>query len=264
MKPGRSILFVAALLSCPLPAHAERLWLVITASDPTPAGIAEKAKRAGRQEGMIIRTSDCGDRKNVYALAAGVEATQKAAEATANKVRNSAAKDAFVKTCEVKRGSLLAFRIPAVDPSIAGVPDTAVNWEDEDRVSTVKALPDGRSVAIVRFFEPANDDPLEGRRERVLLVDKSGKQRQLEEQCPSAAHFWSKAGLLAFHCVTEQAGDHLMHRVLLFDDEGRKLKEISRCRNPRLAAGGYLCCKAESVGADGMLRLRTVEHPTLR
>lgn len=252
-------LFLLAIVASPLSAHAGRLWLVVGASDPTPAGITRKAKQLGGAGGLIIRTVDCGDRKNVYAWAARVETTEKAAEGAAKELRETTARDAFVKSCDVKPGTLLAHRIPAVDPSIADVPDSAVNWEDAYRVSTVKRLPDGRSVAVARYYEAGGDDPLEGRRERVILLDPAGKQRQLEKNCFDASGFQIRKGYLAFQCATEQAGDHLMHSVLLFDKEGRRIKTFNRCRNPRFA-GGHLHCKAESVKADGTLTLRSVRY----
>lgn len=252
-------LFLLAIVASPLSAHAGRLWLVVGASDRTPAGIARKVKQSGGADGLIIQTVDCGDRKNVYAWAARVETTEKAAEAAAKELRKSSVQDAFVKSCEVKPGTLLAHRIHAVDPSIAEVPASAVNWEDADRVSAVKRLPDGRSVAIARYYRAENDDPLEGRRERIILLDPAGKHRELEKNCFDSSGFQIRKGYLAFQCATEQAGDHLMHSVLLFDQEGRRMKEYHRCRNPRLA-GGFLHCKAESVKPDGTLTLRSVRY----
>ena len=40
----------------------------------------------------------------------------------------NAVKDAYVKKCAVAPHSLLSLRFPAVDASIADVPDSAVNW----------------------------------------------------------------------------------------------------------------------------------------
>lgn len=252
-------LFLLAAVASPLSAHAGRLWLAVGASDPTPAGIARKVKQSGGEGGLIIQTADCGDRKNLYAWAARVETTKKAAETAAKELRKTAAQDAFVKSCDVKPGTLLAHRIHAVDPSIADVPGSAVNWEDGDRVSTVIRLPDGRSVAVVRYYEAGGDDPLEGRRSRVILLDPAGTHRELVKNCFDASGFTVRKGYLAFQCATEEAGDHLMHSVLLFDWDGRRMKEFNRCRNPRFA-GGNLHCKAESVKADGTLTLQSVSY----
>lgn len=255
----RPALVLLAVMATAVPVHAEPLWLVIGASDATPAGIAHKAKGLANGEGLIIQTSDCGDSKNVFAWAAKIEAREAAAEKELNEIKNLP-DDAYVKKCEVKPGSLLAYRVPAVDASIAEVPANAVNWSDEDRVSSVKPLPDGRAIIIARYYEPDKEDPLEGRRVRVSLADRSGKIRQLEKNCIQAAGFKSRGGNVAFQCAREEAGNYLLHSVLVFDNEGRKRKELSHCRNPYFS-GSYLWCQAESVKADGTLQLRAVRHP---
>jgi hypothetical protein len=252
----RLIFVLLAVTVMAVPVHAERLWLVVGASDPTPIGIVQKTKSLAKGQGLIVQTADCGDQKNVFAWAGKIEPTEGAAKHDLEEIRKLAG-DAYLKRCEVRPGTLLAFGLPAIDPSIAEVPESAVNWSDEDRVSTVKALPDGRTIILARYYEPDKEDPLEGRRVRVLLVDNAGKIRQLEKNCIQASAFRTKEGNLAFQCAREQAGNQLFHSVLLFDKRGKKRKEITRCRNPHFAKG-YLWCDAESVEGDGTLQL----HPT--
>jgi hypothetical protein len=145
--------------------------------------------------------------------------------------------------------------VPAVDGSIADVPADAVNWSDDDRVSTVRRLSDGRSLILVRYFVKAASDPLEGRRERVVLAQSQDKTIVLDEQCMHAGKAAAIADRIAFDCAREQAGDHLLHSVKVFSDSGSKLMEIEHCRNPRWEQKDLLTCEEESVGADGQLVL---------
>jgi hypothetical protein len=237
-------------------AAAEQLQLVIAASSSSPAGIAEKAKQLSAQfkDGLVIQTSECGDEHNVYAFASGIEDSRAAAQSVLSSTRASIP-DAYIKECRLKPDSLLAFRIPAVDSSIADVPAGAVNWSDEDRISTARPLPDGRTLILVRYYAKAADDPLEGRRERVVLGDPSDKTTVLDENCVRAGNAVVSAGRIAFDCASEQAGHHLLRVVKAFDESGSGLKEIQHCRNPRWERKNLLACDEESVGADGKLVL---------
>jgi hypothetical protein len=78
----------------------------------------------------------------------------------------------------------------------------------------------------------------------------------LEENCINAGAATAQKNHVTFQCVKEQAGDHLMHNVVVFDTSGKKLAEIQRCRNPRWTGEGFVLCDAESVGPDGKLKLR--------
>ncbi len=234
----------------------EQLQLVIAASSSAPAGIAEKAKQLSAQfkDGLVIQTSDCGDERNVYAFVSGMEKSREAAQSILASTRALIA-DAYIKACKVKPDSLLAFRISAVDPSIADVPSDAVNWSDDDRVSTASSLPDGRTLILVRYYAKAADYPLEGRRERVVLAQAPGKTAVLDEQCLRAGKAVVQAGRIAFDCATEQAGDQLLHVVKAFEESGNKLTEVQHCRNPRWENKNLLQCEGEAVGADGKLVL---------
>jgi hypothetical protein len=119
------------------------VWLVIGASDPSPAGIARVAKGlAGKAPGgLVFQTRDCGDQRNVFGFALAVADSADSAKATLQSAR-ATVKDAYIKRCGVVPRSLLDLRFPAVESSIANVPDDAVNWEDSDRVSSAINLPD--------------------------------------------------------------------------------------------------------------------------
>ena len=251
-----SLLAGIFLLVTTLPVNAESLWLVVGASDLSATEIATKAKPllARNPNSLITQTSDCGDKRNVFAWVAEVATSANAAQDALARTR-AFQKDAYVKRCDVKPGTLLALRIAAIDKSIVDVPSDAVNWQEEDRVSSAQPLPDGRALAVVRYYVNAPEDPLEGRRERVILVDSAGKRTSLEESCVSPGRAVADHGRIAFHCVRDQAGDSLLHSVLVFKGTGEKLTEIQHCRNPKWSNERTIGCDAETVGSDGKLKL---------
>lgn len=109
----------------------------------------------------------------------------------------------------------------------------------------------------MRSYSPATDDPLEGRRERVILASPTGNRTVLEQNCSAPGPVAARQGRLAFHCVREQAGDRLFHDVVVFDRSGEKIAEIRQCRDPKWRGGQAIECREESVGPDGALMLRT-------
>ncbi len=216
---------------------------------------ASKALSARGLEGLVVQNTDCGDATRLYAWAAEVGTSAERAQARLEQVRQIV-KDAYIKRCNVKVGSLLALRVSAVDPSIADVPADAVNWQDEDRVSEGRQLADGRTLVIVRRYVRSPNDPLEGRRERIVLASSKGEKKVLTENCIATAHVAATAGRVAFDCAREQAADQMLHATLAFDDAGGKLAEIEHCRTPRwVGVGRVLACSEESVDADGRLKL---------
>jgi hypothetical protein len=232
------------------------VWLLVAGSDATPAGIAGKAKALSTSlpHLLVVRTLDCGG-KDGFALVTAVVDSAASAQKELPALRSTVA-DAYVKRCDVVPRSLLDWRVSAVDASIAEVPEDAVNWEDEDRVSSIVLLGEGRAAIIVRYFVNAPEDPLEGRRQRVLLARGAG-QKTLEDDCAGAAGFTAKAGHTAFQCDREQAGDALLHSVFVFSDDGRRLAEVPHCRAPRWSGADTIVCENESVDANGQLKLET-------
>lgn len=255
----KNILVGVLLALVAVSARAEDVWLIIGASDPTPAGIAKKWKKLGGNAGIIFQSRDCGDKKNIFAWAAKVESSFETAKESLKALKTSLPY-AYIKTCHIKPESLLAFRENAVHKSIADVPATAVNWEDADRVSTVHLLQEGRYIVISRYYNGILDDPLEGKRERVTLVGPGQKRHLLQEDCVSPESFTFGGGVLAYQCAVEQAGDELLHNVIIFTSSGNKIKEIRHCRNPKITPQGTVACQRETVGADGALHLRIVEQ----
>lgn len=251
-------LIMVCLILASSPAVAENVWLVIGASDSTPAGIARKWKRSGERQGIVVQTRDCGDSKNVFAWAAQIESSVVGAAKSlqASHFRG----DAYVKKCSVKSGTLLAFRESAVDPSIADVPSSTVNWEDIDRVSTIQPLGGDRHIIISRYYTGTAEDALEGRRERVLLVGPKRQRQLLQESCVSPERFTVSQNIFAYQCAVEQAGDEQLHKVVVFSMNGRKIKEVNNCRSPVLTRKGTVACESEAVNADGRLTLHKLEQ----
>ena len=232
-------------------------WLVIGASETLPAAIAKRARalaEAGAGQGLVLSTADCAEPRPVYAWASEVASEFEPARAALLKLRQRVP-DAFIKRCQVRAGSLLAQGVPAVHPSIAEVPADAVNWSDRDRISSVQALGAGLGLVLQRYRANLPDDPLEGRRIRVLLVRPGAAPRPLLEDCAGLASAVADQGWLALACDSEQAADHVLHTVHAFSDSGERAAEVVRCRSPRLAVGDQLLCQAESVDANGKLKL---------
>jgi hypothetical protein len=239
---------------------ANHFFLVVVASSENPAVIAEKAGQLAplAKNGFVIQTADCKESRNIFAFVTEATTSHEAALAALTRAMG-AVPDAYIKTCNVKPGSNLALHVSAVDPSIADVPKDAVNWTDEDRVSTAQPLPDRGALVIVRYYAKTPDDPLEGRRERVVLAESVDRKIVLEDQCTSAGSIATDGDRIAFSCAIEQAGDFLIHAVMVFDSTGKKLKELRHCRNPKWFDSKKLACEAESVGANGKLMLKAIQ-----
>lgn len=100
----RLLFFNIALFAMACPAKAERVWLVVGASDASAAQIAEKSKTLFQRypNGLIVQTHDCGDKKNVFAWVAEVATS-------AINAQDTLARDTLA-TCHHHRGGTL--RLP--------------------------------------------------------------------------------------------------------------------------------------------------------
>ena len=235
----------------------QQVWLVVGASDPSPAVIARKAKALspGRTGSVVFATRDCGDKRNVFGWAAEVAVSPEAAQAALSRVK-PAIKDAYLKRCVVRAGSLLALGLPAVDPSVADVPEDAVNWTDEDRVSSATPLADGRVVVVTRYFVNDPNDEVEGKREKLSVVAQSAKPLTLLDPCLSASAVSVRAQQLAFTCAREAAGDYQLDSTFVFGADGKQILEVPQCTKPKWISDQVLSCSEQSVNADGELKLR--------
>lgn len=219
--------------------------------------IARKARALsqGRSGSVVFATRDCCDKRNVFGSAAEVASSSDDAQAALGRVK-SVIKDAYLKRCEARAGSLLALRLPAVDPSVADVPEDAVNWGDEDRVSSATALSDGRIVVSTRYYVNAPNDELEGKREKLSLVTAEGKTIALMDPCLSAAFVSARGTKLAFACTREAAAEFELHSTYVVGADGKQVLEVPHCTKPKWTGDKALSCSEESVNASGELKLR--------
>lgn len=251
------VVFTLLVLS-PATARAEKVWIIVGASSPSSDGIARAAKPLAARwpGGLIFRTADCGEKRDVFGWAYRVAESAddaKAALAAARQV----AKGAYVKACDVVPRSLLALRVSAVDASIADVPTSvAEDWEDEDRVSSAVPIADGPTLVIRRVYKAALlEDPDQGKDQGVWLAEGGGRLKALAESCSPAEAFTARDGKLAFQCGDSIAADELLHKVLVFDGD-KQVAAVSSCRKPRWTGPAALVCSSESVGLDGKIKLK--------
>ena len=204
----------------------------------------------------MVASGDCGDTKPAFAFVAAVSTTRQAAEKSLTDAKRIAS-DAYLKPCRVQPGSLLALRIGAVDPSIAGVPKDAVNWTDAARITTSRPLDDNTFMVVVRRYLYAPNDPLEGRRSRVLLARPGKPTVTLTDTCFDPGFTATADNLIALECARGEAGGHILHGVEVVTQDGRHLMDIPRCGAPAWAEPRVLVCQEEQVSADGTL----TSHP---
>ena len=257
---------VLAAAACGQTAPPGEQFLVIGASDGSAQGIARRAQelaRATGKPGLVVQVADCGEARQVFAWSAVVTASAEQAQQALAALQRFAP-DAYVKRCKVRAGSLLALRVPAVDPSIARVPASVVNWSEADRISGVAQVGSAGRVVLVRRYDAAPEDPLEGRRTRVLLAAGTGELVTLAEDCPGASQFVHGGGWLAFACDSEQAADNILHTVRAYDAGGAPAGTMPRCRAPAISTAGVLACQGEEVDAAGKLRLTPRSLPLAR
>jgi len=239
-------------------------WLVIAASERevVPALEATRKLQARWPHVTVIASTDCeGLRPGLHLAVAEIATDRAIADVVLQKLK-SEVPDAYVKECRPKADSTLGAGVPLLDPSIAEVPSDSVNWSDRDGISSVIKLHESGYVWIRRWYSPAANDPLEGRRESVLYFEASpNTARELQASCIDAQAV-QHGHLLALSCVRENAGDNLLHEVTVFDTtSGKAVKSIARCREPAFVSSTDVTCKAESVNPQGRLRLETKRVP---
>jgi hypothetical protein len=219
---------------------AERLWLVMGASERTPSGIARQSKALSRSfpRGFVVQTSDCGAAENMYAWVAEAATSREVAEVALQRLR-TVVKNAYIKRCDASPGTLLALRMNAVDESIAEIPEWAMM--EGDGVSSVHPLPNGGMVVIPRTFEIEGDYAYVS--ERISLRAPDGTQVPLVEDCTYPGHFITQGELLAFDCASQAFADELVYHVLVFDRTGRQLAKIERCRYPIWSGDHVIACR---------------------
>ncbi len=130
----------------------------------------------------------------------------------------------------------------------------------ESPTLTVHPLPDGREIAVERYFVDDEYSELKGWRERVLLSD-FRETHELEVDCKDAGGFAARGGRLALHCGQERVAGTLLHAVIVYDELGRQLHYIEHCRDPAWSSDQVITCNSEQVRFDGALELRRNEVP---
>lgn len=258
------IRYVAVVAVCTLlialPAVGRELtWLVITASGQAIVPLLQKKAELAKKwpNATLIRSSDCKNlRSGLYMLAVAKGADAKEAEGHLRKVRQ-AVPDAYIRKCEIREQSLLAFGLPVVHSSIEGVPADAVNWSDKDRTSELKLLDSLGYLFIERTYDPAYEGPREGRAQAVYFIAHANKKLMLlDTDCWGLGSVDHKNDMVAFHCASRAAADHIIHTAKAF-----RLKPVELvftreyCRNPRFGAGDMISCEEERVDAQGKLHL---------
>lgn len=221
---------------------SERLWLVVGASDRTPGGIARQSKALLRKipGGFVVKTSDCGEATNMFAWVAEATSSRKAAEVALQRLR-TVVKDAYIKRCDARPGTLLASRVNAVDRSVAEMAEWG--FDDRSGVSSAHPLPDGRTIIVPRMYVEATSE-YPSLSEAVLIRETNGQQHVLAfEHCAYPDHFITQGDLLAFDCAPEVFAYSFVHSVYVFDRAGRQLAKIERCRYPIWSADHVIACR---------------------
>jgi len=195
---------------------------------------------------------------------AGVFGDRQSAVAATDLWRTKGVKDAYVRFCDVVEHSRLALGLPLLDPSFDTLHTQPVNWDvDDDAISRVESLGDGRVVLIVPYYEADPEDIREGLRTKVLLHrPASSRAFPLSADCidPELA---VGRNYLALSCVTESAADYLLHRTQVFNlNDEQAVAAYDRCRKPRFH-GGVLVCMGETVDAEGKLSLQERQYPVV-
>ena len=252
-------LAILALISCTATAEPVSQWLVIAGSDKAvqPALRTKQKLSPSWPEVAIVASSDCKDlRAGLFLTVVGTFNSKDRAASVLGKVREQVP-DAYLRECRPYEESRIQLGVSLIDPSIEKVPQDAVNWTDEDRVSEVVKLPGGGYLWILRRYEADEEGPREGRRESMLVfANKPEAAMLLEADCtdPSYARI---ADWIALSCARESALDNLLHQTAIFDmRSGKTVHSVSRCRNPEFVSPTELVCQAEAVDKRGRLRLK--------
>ena len=257
----RAACIAALLVYCRSASPAEEpvtKWLVIAASHPNLQPALQTKERLQRRwpQAAIVATDDCSNLKpGLFLAVVRATAQREAAQGPLASLKSEVG-DAYVRDCRVKPDSRVALDIPLVDPSIEKVPRDAVNWSDQDRVSSVRKLAGGGYLWIRRWYDPAPEDPREGRRQAVAFFDAARDRAiPLESDCTDPQS--DRLGQwLALSCARQTAGDQLLHETRVYNlTTGESASSTNHCRTPRFLSASTFSCQSEEVDAAGTLHL---------
>ncbi len=228
----------------------------MAASNASVSSIAKAAEtlRVAWPSVTVVASSDCSNLRPGLFLEAVPAGDERERPAVLAKLR-AQVKDAYLRECRAKPHSRVLLGLPAVDPSIAQVPASAVNWTDMDRISTVHRLAAGGYVWVRRRYDPKPEDPREGRREEVWFFESSAESaRQIDGDCTDPA-FARRGPLLALSCAREAAADQLLHTTMAYRiGQAKPLRSVPRCRAPRFLSEREFTCQEESMTNAGEIR----------
>ena len=241
-----------------LTAQPRPLWLTVagTSKTLTPVLKITRQLRPFSTQAGVVASSDCENLEQGLFLSVAAIATDRAgAQEVLAKVK-TVSTAAYVRECRPKNGSRISLGIPAIDPSIEAVPPNTVNWTDEDRVSTIIKLPEDGFLWIRKMYQPAPEDPREGRRTSVQFFRTDPhKSIQLSADCTDLS-VSQRAGRIALSCARETAAENLLHETSVYDENsGKELMIVARCRNPEFISRSELRCGNEEVDRSGTLHL---------
>ena len=266
MSMARAWIIVLVILCCSCnflnKARADTAWLVIAASGKSIIPLLETKKRLIHDWPAItiITTDDCKNAQpGFFVLAAEITADRALAQKTVANLKR-VVPDAYLKKCVIREQSRLSFGIPLIHHSIKNVPGNVVNWSDADRITELKHLHGDAFIIVKRVFCPDDESFREGRQEQIYFFKGNPIQAVLlNDNCWEFGGVDSHGNLLAFHCASMVAGDHIIHTSMVYFLEPiKKIFEKFCCRNPILISDKQIMCEDESVDANGQLSLTRV------
>ncbi len=242
MMPLPTIALFLAAVQPPAQGTAQgQEWLILqTAADPLALVGAAAARRA--PGARVIATDDCaGMRGGLFIL-------------VTRPGKGSRPAGAYVRRCVTQPHTATGRGIAAVDPSFAALRTTPVNFGGEDIVSYIRA-----NLLVRPYYAPAPNDPREGL--RVAVEDMlDGRRRPIVADCPGA-EVMRGPNHIAIACADEQVAGQPIYRTTVYRaDTLARLATVAKCRDPMFWRDDLLQCQAQTIAANGMVRLapRTV------
>ena len=243
----RAATLVLVLSACSARPDVAGKWFAIAAARPQVSEAVALARelRQTASNTEVIQSGDCaGFRPGLFLVVVESTSGKSGADRTVTELRNRF-KDAYSRECKPGAGSAVALGVPIVDKSIFQVPKDSVNWDNTDMVSAVHSRGDA-TVLVRRWYDPVENDPLEGRRVSVVLKSDKLQSKELISRC-SGAEVVFGSGRVAVTCQKMVAGSDMLHAVSVFDlGTGKLLETVDRCRNPKFESGTKMVCERES------------------
>jgi hypothetical protein len=207
------------------------LDLVVLQTSANPLAVARSSVAGRVTSARVIRSDDCLDMKpGLFVLAARAGGTVPAVAG------------AYRRRCQARPDSLAARGISAVDPSFAALREDPASFEPGDAVSSIKS-----GLLLRPWLTNAPDDPREGL--RTAVEDLSGGTRRVLARDCTAPEVARGGGHVAVACAISQAAEVPIYRTDVFRaGSATPVRQVARCRRPRLAAGTLTCA---GQGPDG-------------